>query len=144
MDPRSGSCGCCSEVVVADSDEVATLTSGDLTVRVAKGDAWSVDFVAHEVAGDRVLTNSGWRGLGIVDVSRELLQSDAPTALTALEGYTSDRYIKDELALGVGEVVYGLGEQFTAFCQRTGRSSISGTPTAAPRASRPTRTSPSI
>ncbi len=31
-------------------DEVATLTSGDLTVRVAKGDAWSVDFVAHEVA----------------------------------------------------------------------------------------------
>ncbi len=61
--PAFGILGCCSEVVVADSDEVATLTSGDLTVRVAKGDAWSVDFVAHEVAGDRVaeqVVGAGW------------------------------------------------------------------------------------
>ncbi|MCU0522933.1 MAG: alpha-xylosidase, partial [Anaerolineae bacterium] len=35
-----------SEVVVAEADDVATLTSGDLTVRVAKGDTWGVEFVA--------------------------------------------------------------------------------------------------
>ncbi len=105
-----------SEVSVVDAEEVATLTSGVLTVRVAKGAAWNVDFVAHETDGDRVVTTSGWRGLGIVDVSPDMHQPErAPTALTALEGYAGKRYIKDELSLGVGECVYGLGERFTAF-----------------------------
>lgn len=105
-----------SEVSVVDAEETATLTSGVLTVRVAKGAAWNVDFVAHETDGDRVVTTSGWRGLGIVDVSPDMHQPErAPTALTALEGYAGKRYIKDELSLGVGECVYGLGERFTAF-----------------------------
>jgi alpha-D-xyloside xylohydrolase len=32
-----------------------------------------------------------------------------------MEGYASRRYIKEELDLGVGECVYGMGERFTAF-----------------------------
>ena len=105
-----------SAVTIADTDEAATMTSGDLTVRVAKGATWGVDFVAREAEGERVLTSSSWRGLGIVDVAPDMHQPErAPTALTALEGYASKRYIKDELALGVGECVYGLGERFTAF-----------------------------
>ena len=104
------------EVLTAEADDAATLTSGDLSVRVAKGPDWGVDFVAHEAGGDRVLTNSGWRGLGIVDVSPEMVQPErAPTAIAGLEGYASEHYIKDELALGVGECVYGLGERFTPF-----------------------------
>jgi len=104
------------EVMVVDSAEVATLTSGDLQVRVAKAGDWDVDFVALEPGGELVLTSSGWRALGIVDVASSMYQPDrAPAAVTALEGYASRRYIKEELSLGVGECVYGLGERFTAF-----------------------------
>jgi len=104
------------EVRIVDSAEVATLTSGDLQVRVAKTGDWDVDFVAQEPSGEIVLTSSGWRALGIIDVTPSMYQPDrAPTVTTALEGYASRRYIKDELSLGVGECVYGLGERFTAF-----------------------------
>ena len=44
------------------------------------------------------------------------------------------RYIHEQLALGVGECVYGLGERFTP-SSRTARSSTCGTRTAAPAAS---------
>lgn len=70
----------------------AELTSGELTVRVQRGDAWGVTFRA----GGQTLTGSGWRALGFVDTP---------------EG----RYIHEQLNLGVGEYVYGLGERFTPF-----------------------------
>jgi len=100
-------------VRVSDTPQSATLSSGDLTVRVTKDGDWLAEFAGQD---DRVLTSSGWRGLGIVDVAPSMLQPErAPNVLTALEGYASPRYIKDELSLGVGEVVYGLGERFTSF-----------------------------
>ena len=46
--------------------------------------------------GDHLITSSGWRGMGIVDTP---------------EG----GFIHEQLNLGVGECVYGLGERFTAF-----------------------------
>ena len=105
-----------SGVTITNDAGVATLTSGALTVRVAKGEAWGVEFVAREGDGERVLTGSGWRGLGIVDVDPWMHEPErAPTIWTVPEGYASERYIKDELALGVGECVYGLGERFTPF-----------------------------
>lgn len=104
------------EVAVVDSGEAATLTSGDLQVRVTKAGDWNVDFVAQKSGRELVLTSSGWRALGIVDVAPSMYQPErAPSATAALEGYASRRYIKDELSLGVGECVYGLGERFTAF-----------------------------
>jgi alpha-D-xyloside xylohydrolase len=81
-----------SGVVVHDDAQAATLTSGRLTVRVEKAGDWRVEFKD----GDRIVTSSGWRGMGIVDTG---------------EG----RYIHEQLSLGVGECVYGLGERFTAF-----------------------------
>ena len=69
------------------------MTSGRLTVRVEKAGDWRIEFKD----GDRVITSSGWRGMGIMDTD---------------EG---QRYIHEQLALGVGECVYGLGEQFTPF-----------------------------
>jgi alpha-D-xyloside xylohydrolase len=41
----------------------ASLTSGSLTVRVDKGRDWRVDYLD----GSRLLTQSGWRGMGYVD-----------------------------------------------------------------------------
>lgn len=74
------------------TDSAAELTSGGLTVRVTKGDSWGVAF--H--AGAETLTGSGWRALGFVDTP-------------------DGRYIHEQLSLGVGEYVYGLGERFTPF-----------------------------
>lgn len=74
------------------SDSAAELTSGELTVRVTRGDSWGVAFQA----GGQILTGSGWRALGFVDTPH-------------------GRFIHEQLNLGVGEYVYGLGEHFTPF-----------------------------
>ena len=76
------------DVVVAD--DVATLTSGSLSVRVHRGESWQVDFVAD----GRVLTSSLPKSLGVVT-------DDA--------GRT---YLHEQLSLGINEHVYGLGERF--------------------------------
>jgi len=78
-------------VAVCDDDRFATLTSGDLTVRVSKDD-WRVDFMD----GARIITSSGSKAMGYVDTP---------------EG----RFVHEQLSLGVGECVYGLGERFTPF-----------------------------
>lgn len=78
--------------IAKEDASVSTFTSGDLSVRVHKGEDWLVEFVA---AG-KTITSSAWRALGFVDTP-------------------DGRYIHEQLSLGVGECVYGLGERFTAF-----------------------------
>ncbi|MGI5375834.1 alpha-xylosidase [Streptomyces sp. CA-251387] len=75
---------------VAYDEEHATLTSGELSVRVARTGTWHVDFLAH----GRTLTSSGPKGMGIM--------RDA----------TGAHYLREQLGLGVGTSVYGLGERF--------------------------------
>lgn len=79
-------------VEIADTPQAAMLTSGRLTVRVEKEDDWRIDFMD----GERLITSSGWRGMGYIETA---------------EG----AYIHEQLSLGVGECVYGLGERFTPF-----------------------------
>ena len=79
------------DVVIEDGDKRATLTSGGLSVDVLKGDDWGLVFRE----GDRVLTRSGWRGLGYLQWSGK------------------GNFVHDALSLSVGESVYGLGERFT-------------------------------
>ena len=101
-------------VTVEDAEGVATLTSGDLSVRVTKGDGWHVAFMGHGPDGDRVLTSSGWRATGYVDIAQP--EKDAqPSAEFVPDGYLAGRYIHEQLELSVGEAVYGLGERFGAF-----------------------------
>ncbi|HSK66810.1 MAG TPA: alpha-xylosidase, partial [Anaerolineales bacterium] len=80
------------QVSVSDHQNTASLESGDLCVRVQMGEDWRVEFLGN----DRLLTSSGWRALGFVDTP-------------------DGRFIHEQLDLGVGECVYGLGERFTAF-----------------------------
>ncbi|MBN1172667.1 MAG: alpha-xylosidase [Micromonosporaceae bacterium] len=75
--------------VVVDQ-EAGTLTSGALTVRIDRGERFRLDFLA----GDRVLTSSGQKAMAVV---------------TTADG---GHYVRDQLTLGVGETVYGLGERF--------------------------------
>jgi alpha-D-xyloside xylohydrolase len=80
------------EPVVAEDEQCATLTSGQLIVRVSKGEPWLVEYKA----GNRIITSSGWHGLGFVDTP-------------------DGRFIHEQLTIGVGECIYGLGERFSAF-----------------------------
>ncbi|MBN1810347.1 MAG: alpha-xylosidase [Anaerolineae bacterium] len=80
------------EVEIHDDAQAATLTSGRLTVRVEKGGKWRVEFKD----GERLITSSGWQAMGYIDTA-------------------DGRYVHEQLGLGVGECVYGLGERFTPF-----------------------------
>jgi alpha-D-xyloside xylohydrolase len=78
--------------VIVNNAHFATLTSGQFSVHIQRGDNWLVEYKA----GDRVITSSSWHGMGIVDTP---------------EG----RFIHEQLNIGVGECIYGLGERFSAF-----------------------------
>jgi alpha-D-xyloside xylohydrolase len=80
------------DIAIHDDEQAATLTSGRLSVRICKTGDWRVDFLD----GQRLLTSSGWRGMGIIH---------------AADG----RFMHEQLNLGVGECIYGLGERFTPF-----------------------------
>jgi alpha-D-xyloside xylohydrolase len=69
------------------------LVSGGLTARIHSGKEWNLEFRA----GDRILTHQRGRSLAIVN------------------GPEGEHYLSVQLALGVGENVYGLGERFTSF-----------------------------
>ncbi|MCL6430605.1 MAG: hypothetical protein K6V36_07040 [Anaerolineae bacterium] len=79
-------------IEIHDDEQAATLTSGRLTARVLKAGDWRLEFRD----GDRILTSSGWRAMAMLDTP---------------EG----RFMREQLALAVGECVYGLGERFTPF-----------------------------
>ena len=87
---------------IREDDDYAYFTSGELTARVSKGGNWAVDYMV----GDRILTTSGWRGMG-----RALKKDGTPCSL--LPHGTS--YMSESLQLDVGECVYGLGERFGAY-----------------------------
>lgn len=80
-------------VTVDNTDDFAMLASGNLSVRVAKGEHWALDFLRN---GERI-TGSQVKNNGYVQ--------DAGTGKT---------WMFERLDLGVGETVYGLGERFTA------------------------------
>ncbi|MFE9886165.1 alpha-xylosidase [Streptomyces scopuliridis] len=72
---------------------VVALTSGALSLRVDTDAPWRLDFSAD----GRLLTSAGRRGTGFV---------------TTGDG---QHHSLGQLSLGVGELVYGLGERFTPF-----------------------------
>lgn len=71
----------------------AMLRSGSLEARIKRGDGWELSFASD----GHVLTRSGFRGLGYIQ----------------WPGHGN--FLHEQLSLGVGECVYGLGERFTAF-----------------------------
>lgn len=79
-------------VRIEDNEDFIGLTSGNLSVRVSKSN-WFVGFYC----GDECITNSDFKAMGYA------VTDDGST------------YMREQLALGVGECVYGLGERFTPF-----------------------------
>lgn len=79
-----------SEVEIEDTKEKLILRSGQLTVQAVK-DRFELEFFA----GERRLTGSRYKSLGYITMAEQ------------------DTYVREQLDLGVGEYVYGLGERFT-------------------------------
>ena len=90
--------------------EGGTLTTGRLTARIAHGAPWSLDF---EVDGTRV-TGSGHKSQGYIGLSADA-QVDGGVVGNGRSGSaapTSTTFVHEQLDLGVGELIYGLGERF--------------------------------
>lgn len=80
-------------VIIEENEEQAVLQSGNLRAVITKGKEWTLNFYR----GEERITGSGFKSIAHV-----LDQS-------------GNAYMREELDLGVGEWVYGLGERFTPF-----------------------------
>lgn len=80
-------------VEIGETGEAWTFTSGKTTLTIAKGDG--IDFTY--TYGGREIAHSGWR-------AKALVTDD-----------TGTQHVSEQLDLGVGEKIYGLGERFTNF-----------------------------
>lgn len=81
-------------VQITESDDTVSFTSGGLSAHVSKQGPWGIEFRD----GDRPLTSTGFRNMGYM-----------------VDAAGGKVYMKEELALGVAECIYGLGEHFTPF-----------------------------
>lgn len=81
------------DVEIDETDDKWTFISGRLTLEIAKGE--TIDF--KYLYDGKVIAHSGWRAKGLV---------------TDPEGQL---HVSEQLDLGVGEKIYGLGERFTNF-----------------------------
>jgi alpha-D-xyloside xylohydrolase len=86
------------------------LETGPLTARIAPGAPWDLSF---EVDGRRI-TGSGHKAQGYIQLTDDA-QVDAGIVGNARAGTAAPRphaFVHEQLELGVGELVYGLGERF--------------------------------
>ena len=81
------------KVQIKDEDEQVSLTSGGLSAVINKCDGWKVDFLYN----GKQITCSGNRSTGYITTDK------------------NEAYMREQLNLGIGEYVYGMGERFTPF-----------------------------
>ncbi len=80
-------------VAIENNDELVSFTSGNLKAQVKKEKGWALQFFNQE----ELITESGNKSIAYLTVEDQ------------------GNFIREQLSLGVGETVYGFGEQFTAF-----------------------------
>ncbi|WP_349903383.1 alpha-xylosidase [Parafrigoribacterium humi] len=87
-----------------------TLVSGDITATISAGAPWNLSFST----GDRVLTSGGHKSIGYLQLSADAQVDGAPigNARAGTSATLHDAYVHQQLSLGVGELIYGLGERF--------------------------------
>ncbi|GAA3762332.1 alpha-xylosidase [Salinactinospora qingdaonensis] len=89
----------------------ASLTSGPLVARVGTGEGWQLDFEAFGQA----LTSGGAKSIGHVSLEPDANVAAEPAGVTGVSDTglaQPGSYLLGRLSLGVGELVYGLGERF--------------------------------
>ena len=92
----------CLPLTTFEDDEHITIASGSLTLEIGKKN-WYMKYTRN----GKVITESKNRDLALMKTDWKGLAYD--------KGDNSDTYIRQQLSIGVGELVYGLGERFTPF-----------------------------
>ena len=92
------------------SDDGGVLETGPLVARITPGAPWNLSF---EVGGARV-TGSGHKAQGYLQVAgdAQVTHGVVGNARSGGAAPRADAYVHEQLDLGVGELVYGLGERF--------------------------------
>jgi alpha-D-xyloside xylohydrolase len=90
--------------------DAAVLRSGALEARVSPGAPWALSFSE----GDRVLTASGHKAQGYITLAdgAEVDPGIVGNARAGTAAAHPRTFVHEQLDLGVGELVYGLGERF--------------------------------
>ena len=83
-----------AKVSVTKDAASAVLTSGKTSVKIRTAEGWGSEFFYE----NRRLTGSGQKGAGHIQ-----------------DNSTKETYFREQLDLGIGEYIYGLGERFTPF-----------------------------
>lgn len=105
--PGLGHADAASEIVIDDAG--GTLRSGTLAAHVRAGAGWSLSFDDD----GRHLTSADEKSIAMIDVDPSVaLDGQLEDQLRTHRGGGAQRYLHQQLALGVGELVYGLGERF--------------------------------
>ncbi|HEV7950554.1 MAG TPA: alpha-xylosidase, partial [Glaciihabitans sp.] len=106
--------GAVEGVGVAEADASGgSLTSGGLTARITPGAPWNLTFES----GGRVLTSSQHKSVGYISLGDGAPVPAEPVGEVGISSTglaPSKTYVHEQLSLGVGELVYGLGERFGA------------------------------
>jgi alpha-D-xyloside xylohydrolase len=90
-------------VDVADDGSGAVVRSGRLEARIERGAPWNLAFLLD----GRPLTASGQKAQGWISLAPDAEVDAPPVGLPR-----ADTYVHEQLDLGVGTAVYGLGERF--------------------------------
>lgn len=98
-----------------DTEDKLVISSGTLRLEVQKENG-ALTFYR----GEEKITASGWRDLAYMKTDWKGFAYDKGS---------EDAYMREQLSLSVGELIYGLGERFSAFVKMD-RAWISGTRTA--------------
>lgn len=85
-----------------ESDELLIIHSGDLRVEIQKENC-----IMTYYRGNEKITSSGNRDLAYMKTNWKGVPYD--------DGGEHDTYMREQLSLSVGELIYGLGERFTPF-----------------------------
>ena len=88
---------------VEDTEEKIIITSGSLSLHITKK-PWSMIYMS----GGKVLTGSNRDGLSLV-------KTQYKGDFYEVGGDLENTYIREQLNIGVGELLYGTGEHFTPF-----------------------------
>ncbi|MGJ7442738.1 alpha-xylosidase [Aquipuribacter sp. MA13-6] len=92
-------------------DDAGWLESGPLRARMARGAPWDLAFEAD----GQVLTRSGDKSVGWLGLAADAPVTAEPAGVAgvSVDGLApATCYVRTQLGLGVGELVYGLGERF--------------------------------